>query len=132
MPSTRPFSELAAKIPAEAMARAAERNRDLSHKIDLATLRQALKLSQAQLAKKMRVNQPEVAKIEKRADMLLSTLAGVLGAMGAELKIIASFPDHEIQIRSLGKLSNGSRNGRHHKKTSGRKRLVGAKTHVAG
>jgi len=111
MPSTRPFSELVAKIPAEAMERAAQRNKALSDEIDLATLRQARKLSQVQLAKKMRVNQPEVAKIEKRADMLLSTLAGVLRAMGAELKIVASLPDHDIHIQSLGKL-NGKRNGR--------------------
>jgi transcriptional regulator with XRE-family HTH domain len=89
------------------MARAAERNKSLSHAIDLAELRQALKLSQQQLAKKLRVNQPEVAKIEKRADMLLSTLSGVLRAMGAELKIVASFPDHDIQIRSLTPRVNG-------------------------
>jgi hypothetical protein len=60
----------------------------------------------------MRVNQPEIAKIEKRADMLLSTLAGVLRAMGAELKIVASFPDHDVHIQSLGKLVNGKRTGR--------------------
>jgi transcriptional regulator with XRE-family HTH domain len=112
MPGTRPFSELVAKIPAEAMARAAERNKTLSHEIDLATLREARKLTQVQLAKKMRVKQPEVAKIEKRADMLLSTLAGVFRAMGAELKIIASFPEHDIHIRSLGKPARGRRNGR--------------------
>ena len=101
-----------AKIPAEAMARAAERNKNLSDEIDLATLRQARKLTQQQLAAKMRVKQPEVAKIEKRADMLLSTLGKALRAMGAELKIIASFPDHDIRIQSLGQLSNGKRNGR--------------------
>jgi hypothetical protein len=112
MPGTRPFSELVAKIPAEAMARAAERNKTLGHEIDLATLRQARKLTQVQLAKKMRVKQPEVAKIEKRADMLLSTLAGVFRAMGAELKIIASFPEHDIQIQSLGRPADGRRNGR--------------------
>jgi transcriptional regulator with XRE-family HTH domain len=112
MPGTRPFSELVAKIPAEAMARAAERNKTLSHEIDLATLREARKLTQVQLAKKMRVKQPEVAKIEKRADMLLSTLAGVFRAMGAELKIIASFPEHDIHIQSLGRPANGRRNGR--------------------
>ena len=101
MPSTRPFSELVAKIPAEAMARAAERNKNLSDEIDLATLRRARRLTQQQLAAKMHVNQPEVAKIEKRADMLLSTLASVLHAMGAELKIIARFPGHDIRIGSL-------------------------------
>jgi transcriptional regulator with XRE-family HTH domain len=71
----------------------------------LAELRRALELSQQQLAEKLRVNQPEVAKIEKRADMLLTTLAAVLHAMGAELKIVASFPDHEVQIRNFAELT---------------------------
>ena len=105
MPSTRPFAELVAKIPPEPMARAAERHKNLSHEVDLAMLRQARQLSQAQLAKKLHVKQPEVAKIERRADMLVSTLSGVLRAMGAELKIVAKFPDHEIQIHSLGTLN---------------------------
>jgi len=73
--------------------------------MDLVELRQALKLSQQELAKKLGINQPEVAKIEKRADLLLSTLGAVLRAMGADLKIIASFPDHEIQIRKLSELT---------------------------
>lgn len=73
--------------------------------MDLAELRQALALSQQQLARRLRVNQPEVAKIEKRADMLLSTLGGVLRAMGADLKIVASFRDHDVQIRNFGKLT---------------------------
>ena len=114
MTGHHPFAELVAKMSPEARARADQRAKELSDEIDLAQLRQALKLSQQQLAKKMRVNQPAVAKIEKRTDMLLSTLAGVLRAMGAELKIVASFPDHDIYIQSLGKLANGNgkRNGR--------------------
>ncbi len=95
----------------EARARVDQKAKELSDAMDLAELRQALKLSQQQLAKKLRVNQPEVAKIEKRADMLLSTLGGVLRAMGADLKIVASFPHHDIQIRSFGKLANGARRG---------------------
>ncbi len=73
--------------------------------MDLAELRRALELSQQQLAEKLRVNQPEIAKIEKRTDMLLSTLGAVLRAMGADLKIVASFPDHEVRIRNLGALT---------------------------
>jgi transcriptional regulator with XRE-family HTH domain len=73
--------------------------------MDLAELRRALALSQQQLARKLRVNQPEVAKIERRADMLLSTLSAVLRAMGADLKIVASFPGHDVPIRNFGKLA---------------------------
>jgi len=67
--------------------------------MDLAELRRALALSQQQLAKKLRVNQPEIAKIERRVDMLLSTLDAVLRAMGADLKIVAHFPGHNVEIR---------------------------------
>ncbi len=135
MTGHHPFAELRAKMSPEARARAEERANELRDEIDLAELRQALKLSQAQLAKKLRVKQPEVAKIEKRADMLLSTLSGVLRAMGAELKIIASFPGHDIQIRSLGKLTNGRRNGRAVSKkraAAGPLRHANTKTHLAG
>jgi DNA-binding transcriptional regulator YiaG len=95
------FAELRAKMSLKARDRAEAKAKQLRQVMDLAELRQALELSQQQLAKKLRVNQPEIAKIEKRADMLLSTLGAILRAMGADLKIVASFPDHEIQIRTL-------------------------------
>jgi hypothetical protein len=136
MTGHHPFAELRAKMSPEARARAEQKAKELRQDIDLATLRRALKLSQQQLAKKMRVNQPEVAKIEKRADMLLSTLGGVLRAMGADLKIIASFPHHDIQIRSLGKLANGARGrrgtGKKRRVVVSRARRVRAKPHAAG
>ena len=136
MTGHHPFAELRAKMSPEARARAEQRGKELSHEIDLAELRQALKLSQHQLAKKLRVNQPEVAKIEKRADMLLSTLGGVLRAMGAELKIIASFPNHDIEIRTLGKIANGRRSRErveaNKRAESPRARRVRGKPRVAG
>jgi predicted transcriptional regulator len=84
--------------------RAAAKAKRLRRAMDLAELRRALELSQQQLAGKLGVNQPEIAKIEKRTDMLLSTLGAVLRAMGADLKLVASFPDHEVQIRNLAAL----------------------------
>ena len=104
MTGKHPFAELRAKMSAKGRSRAATKSRRLRREMDLAELRRALELSQQQLAKRLRVNQPEVAKIEKRADMLLSTLAAVLRAMGADLKIVARFPKHDVQIRSLAKI----------------------------
>jgi transcriptional regulator with XRE-family HTH domain len=89
----------------KAQSRAAAKAKRLRRAMDLAELRRALALSQQQLAKKLRVNQPEIAKIEKRTDMLLSTLSAVLRAMGADLKIVASFPAHDVPIRNFGKLA---------------------------
>jgi len=104
MAGKHPFAELRAKMSAKGRSRAATKSRRLRREMDLAELRRALELSQQQLAKRLRVNQPEVAKIEKRADMLLSTLGAVLRAMGADLKIVARFPEHDVQIRSLAKI----------------------------
>jgi transcriptional regulator with XRE-family HTH domain len=89
----------------KARNRAAVKAKQLRRAMDLAELRRALALSQQQLARKLRVNQPEVAKIERRADMLLSTLSAVLRAMGADLKIVASFPGHDVPIRNFSKLA---------------------------
>ena len=51
------------------------------------------------------MNQPEIAKIARRADMLLSTLGSVLRAMGADLKIVAQFPGHDVEIGNFRKLA---------------------------
>jgi len=71
--------------------------------MDLAELHRALALSQQQPAKKLRVNKPEVAKIERRADMLYAQCGA--RAMGADLKIVAHFPGHDVEIRNFRKLA---------------------------
>ena len=57
--------------------------------------------SQAQLAKALDTTQPEVAKIEKRADMYVSTLRSYIQAMGGDLEIIARFPDGDVRINQF-------------------------------
>jgi len=105
MAGRHPFRALRDKMSLVARNRAAARTKQLQRAMDLAELRRALALSQQQLARKLRVNQPEVAKIERRADMLLSTLGAVLRAMGADLKIVAHFPGHDVEIRNFRKLA---------------------------
>lgn len=50
----------------------------------LAKVREAGKLTQAQLAAELGVTQGAVSQMERRGDMLLSTLRGYLTAVGAE------------------------------------------------
>lgn len=70
--------------------------------IALHELREALGLTQAELAGKMKVSQPNVSKIEgSGADMKLSTLAGYLAALGGHLEVRAVFPDHPEHNVSL-------------------------------
>lgn len=58
-----------------------------------AQLRKALGLSQKDLAGLMHITQPAVSKLERQTDMQLSTLAGIVEAMGGTLEITARFPD---------------------------------------
>lgn len=75
---------------AKVQARAAEL---VAEEATLKDLRKAYGLTQAKMAKKLDVGQDTVSRVEKRADMLLSTLSGYVEAMGGELKLVAEFPD---------------------------------------
>jgi predicted transcriptional regulator len=89
----------------EAQARAAAAARRLGEDMDLAELRRALKLSQEEIGQTLQIGQGSVAKIEKRADMYVSTLRRFIEAMGGELEITARFADHTVKIRSFSDLS---------------------------
>ena len=68
-------------------------------------LRQALKISQAELAEKLRVKQPAISRLEKRTDMYVSHLRQVIQAMGGELEIVARFTDGEVKINNFSELN---------------------------
>jgi hypothetical protein len=51
------------------------------------------------------VTQGSVAKIEKRADMLVGTLRRFVQAMGGDLELVARFPDRTVTIETLASLS---------------------------
>jgi len=98
------FSELVAKMPPERRARVDLVTKEMKDEMDLAQLRTARQLSQAALGELLHVEQPAVAKIEKRTDMYVSTLRRFIEAMGGELEIIARFPDHHVRIKNFSDL----------------------------
>ena len=63
------------------------------HAVRLAELRQILGFSQSELAELAGVRQANISRIEGRGDMLVSTLAKIVSALGASLSIRAKFPD---------------------------------------
>ncbi|MGC2420151.1 MAG: XRE family transcriptional regulator [Candidatus Acidiferrales bacterium] len=71
-------------------ARAAEL---IAEEMSLRDLRKARKLTQARVAKALGVTQDSVSRLEKRSDLLLSTLRKTVKAMGGDVRIIAEFPD---------------------------------------
>lgn len=52
------------------------------------------------------VQQPSIAKLERRTDMYLSTLRSHIEAMGGELDIIARFPDGPVKISNFSELEH--------------------------
>jgi transcriptional regulator with XRE-family HTH domain len=93
MPVT--YEELLAKLPAaereEITAGAA---RLIREEATLRELREVRARSQEQIAERLQVGQGAVSKLERRADMYISTLRRLIQAMGGDLEIVATFPDH--------------------------------------
>jgi transcriptional regulator with XRE-family HTH domain len=61
----------------------------------LRDLRQAQRLTQQHMARKLGVKQHSISRMEQRTDMLLSTLRDYIEKMGGELEITAHLPGHE-------------------------------------
>ena len=72
----------------------------IAEEMTLQELRRARKLSQVRVAKKLGIGQEGVSKIEKRADLMISTLRKTVEAMGGSLCLVAEFPDSEPVILS--------------------------------
>lgn len=102
------FSDLRAKMNPEARERAELMAHTMLAEMPLNELRQARGLSQKMLAEVLHVQQPSIAKIEKRTDMYLSTLRSHIEAMGGELDIVARFPDGAVKIINFSDLGNAA------------------------
>jgi len=54
------------------------------------------------------INQAAVSKMERRADMYISTLQSMIRAMGGQLKIEALFPEGKVEINHFRKLKKAA------------------------
>ena len=66
--------------------------------MQLQALRKARNVTQVEVAKAMSVEQAAISKLERRDDMYVSTLRQYVKALGGELRLVASFPDADIQL----------------------------------
>lgn len=101
---TKKFATLRAKMTPESQARANEKAHAMLAEMPLNELRQARGLSQKMLAEVLHIQQPAIAKLEKRTDMYLSTLRSHIEAMGGELDVVARFPDGAVKISNFSDL----------------------------
>ncbi len=74
--------------------------------LTLQDLRKAHDLTQERLAEILQIKQENVSRIEKRSDLLLSTLRSYIEAMGGDLKLIVEFPDRPpVTLTGFGEIS---------------------------
>jgi transcriptional regulator with XRE-family HTH domain len=65
----------------------------IAEEMALRELRKAHHRTQVSMAKQLGISQDGVSRLEKRSDLLLSTLRNYVEAMGGNLRLVAEFPD---------------------------------------
>lgn len=101
---SKPFDNLRRAMTPERQMRNKIKSRVLKQEIALRELREALELTQQQLASSLNMNQAAVSKFESQSDIYISTLRKILSAMGAELKIVAHFPEGDVVINQFNEV----------------------------
>jgi transcriptional regulator with XRE-family HTH domain len=106
--SDRKENEMAVNVNEKIKALSATRRRKvetraaqlIAEEMTLRELRRARKLTQVRMAKKLGITQDSVSRLEKRSDLLLSTLRKTVQAMGGNLSLVAEFPDRAPVVLS--------------------------------
>lgn len=74
----------------------------INQELTLRELRKALDMTQTALAEQLKVGQDTVSRLERRTDMLLSTLDDYVQALGGRLELNVEFPGHKkVRLKSL-------------------------------
>lgn len=104
---SRTLEQVIASLPAKRRRKVEARADELiAEEQSLQDLRKAMVRTQATVAKRLRVGQDSVSRIEKRTDMLLSTLRGYVGALGGELHLVATLPGRAaVKLSGLGMIA---------------------------
>jgi transcriptional regulator with XRE-family HTH domain len=100
----RNLNEVIAALPPEEQAQVEARYQELKQEVEgLRELRQIAGKAQADIAVALNIKQPSVSKIEKQADMYLSTLRNYVEAIGGELELTVKLPERPaFRIHHLG------------------------------
>jgi hypothetical protein len=69
-----------------------------SHQANLAQVRKLRSLAQSTVAELMDMDQSEISRLERRTDLLLSTLRKFIQATGGDLHLIAHFPEGNVEL----------------------------------
>lgn len=109
----RSITEVITSLPRDQQEKVEARYQELRREVDgLRELRQIAGKAQEDVASTLNIKQPSVSKIEKQADMYLSTLRSYVEAIGGQLELTVKLPSHPpLKLHSLGDVvsSNAAR-----------------------
>jgi predicted XRE-type DNA-binding protein len=100
----RRLDDVIAALPEDRRERVEARFEEMKAEVEsLGELRRVAGKAQAEIASTLKIKQPSVSKIEKQADMYLSTLKSYVEAVGGQLELIVRLPSHApLRLERLG------------------------------
>jgi predicted XRE-type DNA-binding protein len=100
----RTLKEVMEALPRASQDRIDARYRELKEEVEsLRQLREVAGKVQADIAAALKIKQPSVSKIERQADMYLSTLRNYVKAIGGELELVVHLPSRPaLHLHHLG------------------------------
>ena len=99
------------RLPSDRRERVEKRAAEIiAEELTLRDLRKAHALTQDRMAELLNIGQDGVSRIEKRTDLLLSTLRSYVAAMGGTLDLVVSFPDRPpVSLTGLNAVDSGDK-----------------------
>jgi transcriptional regulator with XRE-family HTH domain len=80
----------------------------IAEEMSLRDLRKARRLTQERIAEVLNLGQDGISRLEKRSDLLISTLRNYVEAMGGSLSLVAEFPDRQpVILAGLAAVDSG-------------------------
>lgn len=97
------FNVLRHAMGAQRVERNEKRAAAILAAMELPELREVLDVTQEDLADRLSISQSNVSRLERRTDMLVSTLRECVAALGGKLQLVAVFPDRRVPLKQFDK-----------------------------
>jgi DNA-binding XRE family transcriptional regulator len=103
----RTLDQVIANLPPDRRERVEARYQELKQEVEsLRELRELAGKAQLDVATALNIKQPSISKIEKQADMYLSTLRSYVEALGGKLELIVKLPNRPaLRLDHIGDLT---------------------------
>src|ERR1700689_4651116 len=107
MKTSVPYEKIFATFPLARQRKIKNRAAELiAEEFTLRDLRKAKQITQEEVAQRLSGRQVYVSRLERRADMKLSTLRAYIQALGGDLQLMVTFPGNvAVKLREIGATS---------------------------